>query len=473
MSVLWDYQSARYFGGFSLTQDVMAGGVKTNGTDGTNELSYMILEAEKQLGLFQPEVAARIHKNTPHEFLMKIADVIKMGHGKPKLFVDDTTISMLLNRQISIDDARNYTIVGCVEPVPSGCACTWPSATQFNVAKCLELALNEGICMLSGKQFGPRTANPRDFHAFSDVLDAFQTQLAYFVKHMTDALSSCICAHAKRTPYPFISSVTDGCLEKGKDLNKGGTKYSSIGLDAVAIPDVGDSLEAIDKIVFREGKISMSQLCNALCNDFENDEDLRLMLQNKASKYGNNIDSVDLLTRQAGQRYCDEVVKYTGPYGIHFVPGVFTVSANVPFGLATAALPSGRKAKTPLANGGISATNGSDRLGPTAVLHSAAKLDLIKASNGTLLNLRISPSTLKEDRDVAKFVSFIRSYVSMGGYHVQFNVVSNKLLRKAQDHPENYRNLLVRVAGYSAYFTELSREVQEEIIDRTIHTEIA
>lgn len=473
MSILWDYQSARYFAGFSLTQDIMAGGVKSDGTDGTNELSYMFLEAEKQLCLFQPELAVRIHKNSPHEFLMKIAEVIRMGHGKPKVFVDNTTIPMLLSRGVSLDEARNYTIVGCVEPVSSGSMSSWPSASHFNLAKCLELALNSGVCMLTNKQIGPKTQKPETFKSIDEVLEAFRIQMEYFVKHMTDALTSCIRNHARLTPYPFISSLIDGCIEKGKELNKGGTKYNSIGVNAVAIPDTADSLAAIERIVFQEKKISMEELLEALRSNFNNHEDMRLMLQNKAPKYGNDDDFVDLFARKVGQMWCDEVTKHVGPYGIKFAPGAFTVSANVPFGLTTAALPSGRKATTPLANGGISATNGSDKLGPTAVIRSVCKIDHIKASNGTLLNLRFSPSTLKEERDIAKFADLLRSYAIMGGYHVQFNVISNSLLKKAQKEPQKYRNLLVRVAGYSTYFTELSKEVQDEIIARTIHSEIS
>jgi formate C-acetyltransferase len=473
MSVLWDYTTAKYYAGFSLTQTITIGGVKEDGTDATNELTYMFLEAEKQVGLFQPEFAARINKNSPHEYLMKIADVIRMGHGKPKIFVDETAIQMMLKRGATLEEARNYCIVGCVEPSTSNNQCGWTNATQFNLAKCLELALNSGVCMLTGKQIGVKTQDPMTFKNINEVLEAYRQQVAYFVEQTVKVLNCCIFYHAKLAPNIFTSSLLDGCLESGKDMTEGGSKYKAVGLNGVGVPDVGNSLAALEYFVFRNNKITMKDMLKALRNNFEGEEDLRQMLEKEAPKYGNDDPYVDLFVRKAGQIWCEEVEKHTGPHGEKYFAGLFAVSSNVPYGLNVAALPNGRKAKEPLANGGISAVNGTDHLGPTALIRSASRLDHVKACNGTLLNMRFSPGVLKEERDLAKFANFLRAYALMDGFHVQFNVVSSSLLKKAQKEPQKYRNLMVRVAGYSAYFVELCKEVQDDLINRTVYSEIA
>lgn len=472
MSVLWDFTTAMYYSGFSLTQTIIVGGVNEDGLDATNDLTYMFLEAEKQVGLFQPEFAARVHKDSPQEYLEKLADVIRMGHGKPKIFSDEVAIPMMLNRGATLEEARDYCIVGCVEPSIPKKTFGWTNAAQFNLAKCLELALNSGVCMLTGKQIGPKTKDPSTFKIIDEVIDAYKEQVSYFTKHAITAISSYIYQHGKHQPNPFTSSLLEGCLESGKDATEGGAKYKAVGINGVAAPDVGDSIAAIEKFVFQEKKLTMAELIAALKTDFEGQEELRLILQNKSPKYGNDIDSVDMMVRKAGQIWCREVEKYIGPYGEKYYPGEFTVSANVPYGLSTAALPSGRKANEPLANGGISAANGSDQMGPTALVKSVSKVDHVLACNGTLLNMRFSPTVLKEDRDLKKFAGFLKAFTLMGGYHVQFNVVSSKLLKKAQLNPEKYPNLLVRVAGYSAYFTELNPEVQQDLINRTVYAEM-
>ena len=472
MSVCWDYSTAKYYAGFSLTQTLIVGGVDRDGNDATNELSYMFLEAEKQVPLFQPEFAARIHKNSPFAYFLKLAEVSRLGHGKPKMFVDDTAIPALMSRGISLEDARDYCIVGCVEPSPSGNMAGWTNACQFNLAKCMELALTEGVCLISGEQIGIKTPPASEMKSIEDVIDAFHKQVEYFVYHTTTAISTYVKYHGKYVPNMFTSALLDGCLESGMDLTEGGAKYSAIGINGVATPDVGDSLAAIEKCVFEDGLFTLEEVAAAMRKNFEGYEEMRDALLHKAPKYGNDEDFVDRYVRLAGQIWCSEVKKYQGPHGERYWPGTFTVSSNVPYGLNTGALPSGRLATEPLANGGISATNGSDMNGPTALIKSASKLDHVAACNGTLLNMRFSPNVLKEDRDIAKFANFLRTYCLLGGYHVQFNVISSKLLKKAQATPEKYRNLLVRVAGYSAYFTELSKDVQDDLINRTVYNEV-
>ena len=472
MSVCWDYSTAKYYAGFSLTQTLCVGGVDKDGNDATNELSYMFLEAEKQVPLFQPEFAARIHKDSPFEYLLKLADVSKLGHGKPKMFVDDTAIPALMSRGVSLEDARDYCIVGCVEPSPSGNMNGWTNACQFNSAKCMELALTEGVCLMTGQQMGVKTPPVSEMKSIDDVIDAYKKQIEYFVYHMTTAISTYIKYQAQCVPEMFTSSLVDGCLESGTDMVKGGAKYAAIGVNGIATPDVGDSLAAIAKCVFDDKLFTLEEVVEGMKHNFEGYEEMRDALLHKAPKYGNDIDYVDNYVRLVGQIWCKEVKKYRGPHGEHYWPGTFTVSSNVPYGLNTGALPSGRLAKEPLANGGISATNGSDMTGPTALIKSASKLDHVAACNGTLLNMRFSPNVLKEDRDIAKFANFLRTYCLLGGYHVQFNVISSKLLKKAQKTPDKYKNLLVRVAGYSAYFTELSKDVQDDLINRTVYNEV-
>jgi formate C-acetyltransferase len=467
MGKWWDYTTATYFGGFSLTQCIVLGGVTPEGEDSTNELSYLILEAEKQIGLFQPELAVRVHKDSPHDFLIKAAEVIKLGRGKPKLFMDETAIPMMLNQGVSLKEARDYCVVGCVEISPSGSAIGWTNAAQFNLAKCLELALNNGNCRLTGMQIGLPTGNPKEFTSFYQVVEAFQKQVEYFIKQIIIAINACLEMQAEYTPYPFTSALVDGCLDKGMDVTRGGAKYNYIGVQGVAVPDVADSLAALKKLVFEEKAISMSQLIDALDNDFDGHENLRQMLINKAPKYGNDEDSVDKIARQVGQIFCKEISKYHGPLRQPYFPGLFTVSAHIPLGHQVGALPSGRKARAALADGGISSSHGVDRNGPTALIKSVAKIDHLAACNGTLLNLRFSLTALKNQRDLSKFVSFIKTYNAIGGFHIQFNVIDSKILNDAKKYPGNYKGLMVRVAGYSAYFTELDPEVQDDIISRT------
>jgi formate C-acetyltransferase len=472
MSIAFDYATARYYAGFSLTQTITVGGVDKRGNDATNELSYMFLEAEAQVPLFQPEFAARIHKNSPFEYLKKIAEVSRLGHGKPKMFVDEVAVPAMLSRGVTLEEARDYCIVGCVEPSPSGNMCGWTNAVQFNLAKCMELVMTQGVCLLTGKRMGPKTQDPATFKNMDDVVAALREQVRYFVKLVAGAINTYVKYHGIYATNPFTSATLEGCLESGADMIRGGAKYKAIGINGVAVPDVGDSLAALDKVVFRDRKYTMEQIVEALKADFEGYGDIRHDLLYNAPKYGNDIDFADRYARMAGQLWCEEAGKFTGPHGERYFPGAFTVSSNVPHGMQTGALPSGRKAGEPLANGGISATNGSDTHGPTALIKSAVKVDSVAANNGTLLNMRFSPSVLKEERDIIKFANFLRAYCLAGGYHIQFNVVSSSLLKKAQVTPGQYKNLLIRVAGYSAYYTELSKEVQDDLIARTEYDEV-
>jgi len=466
MNHLFDLECATYFSGYSITDNMILGGQDAGGKNTVNELSYICLEAESRMKFTQPAISVQIDKNTPRDFLLKACEVVSMGGGKPSFFNNEILISQLLSESVSLRDARNCAIIGCVEGTSIGNTYSWSNAAMFNLGKCLELALNQGKCRLTGKQLGPITKDPKTFTCFEELMEAFRTQVAYFVKHMVIALNSIDRAHAEVSPLPFLSLVTDDAIGKGRDISRGGARYNFTGPQAVGIADIADSLAAIKKLVFEDREIEISELIEALDYNFKGKEELRNILISRVPKYGNNIDYVDFIAREVGEIYCEEVSKYKNPRGGHYRPGIYPVSANVPLGLRVAALPSGRKAKVALADG-ISPCHNCDQKGPTAILNSAAKLDHIKATNGTQLNQWLTPTLLKSKKGIQCFTDLIRGYFDQGGFHVQFNVVSKDMLKDAQKHPEEYKTLMVRVAGYSAYFVTIDKCLQDDIINRT------
>jgi formate C-acetyltransferase len=469
MSILWDFDSASYWSGFSMTLCLLVGGVDENGSDSTNELSYLIIEADKNTGLLQPELAVRVHSNTPEKLLVDALKEVKLGRGKPKFFMDDVAISMVRNTDVSLREARNYAIVGCVELTASGNTAAYTGAVFINLAKCLELALNDGQCFITDEYIGERTGKPDDLTKYSDVTQAFKRQVSYSVKNAVMVMNVILGYQARLHPCPFTSSLIDGCMEDGLDFTEGGAKYNFVGVTGVGLPNVANSLAALQRYIYTSEKIGLKEFVSILKSDFKKNENFRLELWNKVPKFGNDDVSVDNIAREMGQFYCREVSIYTGSFGHRFRPGLFAVSINVPFGLVTGATAEGRKAGHPLADGGISPAAGSERNGILGVMKSATRIDNTLAGNGTLLNIRLSPSIFETEETISKMASLLRSYHNLGGYHVQFNVIDDEVLKEAQKKPEEYRGLMVRVAGYSAYFTELNPEVQEDIISRTIH----
>jgi pyruvate formate-lyase/glycerol dehydratase family glycyl radical enzyme len=469
MSILWDFDSASYWSGFSMTLCLIVGGVDEDGNDATNELSYLLIEADKNTGLLQPELAVRVSSCTPGSLMAEAMKEVRLGRGKPKFFMDNAAISMIRNTDVSLKEARNYAVVGCVELTPSGNTAAYTGAVFINLAKCLELALGDGKCFISDSYIGLRTGAPETLNNYDDVEHAFKQQVSHAVKNAVIVMNAVIECQAKLYPCPFTSSLINGCMQRGRDFTEGGAQHNFVGITGVGLPNVANSLAAVKKVVYEENKITLKNLVTILRADFDRSERLRLELWNNIPKYGNDDDFVDTIARMVGQFYCQEVSRFSGPFGNRYRPGLFAVSINVPFGLVTGATAEGRKAGRPLADGGISPAAGSEKHGVLGVLKSASKIDNVQAGNGTLLNIRLSPSVLDTDEDVAKVVDLIRSYHDLGGYHIQFNVIDNEVLRKAQKDPERYRGLMVRVAGYSAYFVELNPEVQEDIISRTIH----
>ena len=469
MSILWDYDSASYWSGFSTTLCLTVGGCDENGNDVTNDLSYAILEADKNTGLLQPETALRVGKNTSKKLLIEALKIVKLGRGKPKFFMDNSAIAMLMNNGVTLEESRNYSVVGCVELTPTGNTTAYTGASFINLAKVLELALNQGNCLLTGKLIGTRSIKVNNY---DELIDNFREQLIFSLNNTVSIMNAILESHSQLYPCPFTSSLIDDCLGKGLDFTEGGAKYKYIGVSGVGLPDVANSIAAIDRFVFKDKIISMEDLIDNLKNDFENNEKLRLELLDNCPKYGNDDDYVDSIARYIGQFFCREVSKKRGPHESWYRPGLFAVSINVPFGLVTGAAADGRKAKSPLADGGISPVAGTERESLLGVIKSASKIDNVLAGNGTLLNLKLNPAIFENEENIAKLAGVLRSYNDLGGYHIQFNVVDDYILKEAKKHPEKFRGLMVRVAGYSAYFIELNPEVQDDIIARTTNSDL-
>ncbi len=513
-----DEDSTKGFGGYPMFQNLIVGGQTRGGLDATNPLSYMAMTATAHVSLHEPSFSVRIWAKSPDDFLLKACEVSRLGMGIPAYYNDEVIIPALINRGLSLEDARDYGIIGCVEPQSPGKTEGWHDAAFFNMSKVLEIALNNGR---SGtRQLGPKTGEIADFHCFDDVLEAYRKQMAWFVHHLTAADNSVDLAHAERAPLPFLSCMVDDCISRGKTVQEGGAHYNFTGPQGVGVANVGDSLMAIKRLVFEEGRVSLAHLKEALDSNFgrsaetpsvpakaeegevtydmvlgalkkilgENSgiglsalakpaepvaqgslEALRQMLINGVPKFGNDIDEVDMMARAAAEIYCREVEKYRNPRSGVFQAGLYPVSANVAMGTAVGATADGRLAGEPLPDG-VSPSRGMDCSGPTAAANSVAKLDHALASNGTLFNQKFHPAALKGEDGLHHLAALLRGFFDQKGMHVQFNVVDRSILLAAQKEPEKYRDLVVRVAGYSAQFVSLDKSVQDDIIMRTEHS---
>ncbi len=459
-----DEGSTKAFGGYPMFQNLIVGGQTEDGLDATNDLSFMCLDATAHTKLPQPSISIRVWNKTPDSLRMKASEVSRLGLGMPAYYNDEVIIPSLVSRGVTLKDARDYGIIGCVEPQKGGKTEGWHDAAFFNTTKVLEITINNG--MAGGKQLGPKTGEFTSFKSFDDFMDAYKKQMEYFVSLLINADNSVDLAHGERAPLPFLSSMTDDCIVKGKSLQEGGAHYNFTGPQGVGVANTGDSLTAIKKLVFDEKAITAKELKDALDSNFKDKEDMRQMLINRVPKFGNDIEEVDELTREGALVYCREVEKYSNPRGGRFQPGLYPVSANVPMGAGTGATPDGRMAGTPLADG-VSPVSGRDSTGPTAAVNSVAHLDHFIASNGTLLNQKFHPSALEGESGLRNLSSLVRSFFDQKGLHVQFNVIGREKLLDAQENPGKYRDLVVRVAGYSAHFTSLDRSIQDDIIART------
>ena len=507
-----DEESAKGFAGYSLFQNLIVGGQNKYGEDVTNDLSFMCIEASKQVFLPQPSLSIRVWNGSPHELLMKAADLTRTGIGLPAYYNDEVIIPALQNRGLTLEDAREYNIIGCVEPQKSGKTNGWHDAAFFNMCRPLELVFANG--MDKGVQVGIQTGDVTKMNTFNEFYDAYKKQMEYCISLMVNADNAIDVAHAERCPLPFLASMVDDCLTRGLTAEQGGAVYNFTGPQGFGIANMADSLYAIRKLVYEDKKVSMETYKEALAWNYDkgldeksvadmsemilkgmqdagmtvNEDTAKAVLQtvmrlkpsdeqiqkftelhdmiDEVPKFGNAIDDVDYFARDVAYTYTRPLQKYHNPRGGQFHAGLYPVSANVPLGGQTGATPDGRYAHTPVADG-VSPSAGKDVNGPTAAATSVSRLDHFIVSNGTLFNQKFHPSALAGREGLEKFVALIRGYFDQKGMHMQFNVVDRQTLLDAQKHPEKYKHLVVRVAGYSALFTTLSRSLQDDIIRRT------
>lgn len=507
-----DAASAEGFAGYSLFQNLIAGGQNKEGIDVTNDLSFMCIQASMHVFLPQPSLSVRVWNGSPHEFLVKAAELTRTGIGLPAYYNDEVIIPSLVSRGLTLQDAREYNIIGCVEPQKAGKTEGWHDAAFFNMCRPLELVFTNGVD--KGVQVGPQTGNVEDMKTFEEFYHAYKMQMDYAIKLLVNADNAIDMAHAERCPLPFLSSMIDDCMSRGRTVQEGGAVYNFTGPQGFGVANMADSLYAVKTLIYDEQKVTMKEMKTALMTNYGkglDTEDIAAVTANVANemralgqnvgeaeiaailktvvaasespevkangerlqklidqvpKFGNDIAEVDAFARDVAYTYTRPLENYKNPRGGIFQAGLYPVSANVPLGAQTGATPDGRLAHMPVADG-VSPSAGKDVNGPTAAANSVSKLDHYIASNGTLFNQKFHPSALSGRKGLDNFVGLIRSYFDQKGSHMQFNVVSRETLLDAQKHPEQYKHLVVRVAGYSALFTTLSKSLQDDIIRRT------
>ena len=507
-----DAASAEGFAGYSLFQNLIVGGQDKYGNDVTNDLSVMCILASMHVHLPMPSLSIRVWNGSPHELLIKAAELTRTGIGLPAYYNDEVIIPALQNRGLTLEDAREYNIIGCVEPQKAGKTDGWHDAAFFNMCRPLELVFSNG--MDKGELVGIQTGDVTKMTTFEEFFDAYKKQMEYCISLMVNADNAIDVAHSERVPLPYESCMVDDCLSRGLSVQEGGAVYNFTGPQGFGIANMADSLYAIRKLVYEDKKVSMEEYKQALAWNYDkgldqqsvsdmsemilkgmqdagmavNTDTAKAVLQtvmrlkpteeqlrrfteihhmiDEVPKFGNAIDDVDYFARDVAYTYSRPLQKYMNPRGGHYQAGLYPVSANVPLGGQTGATPDGRYAHTPVADG-VSPTAGKDVKGPTAAATSVSRLDHFIVSNGTLFNQKFHPSALAGREGLEKFVALIRTFFDQKGMHMQFNVVDRETLLDAQKHPENYAHLVVRVAGYSALFTTLSRSLQDDIIRRT------
>lgn len=511
LNKLRDIVTATAFAGYQLWQNINCGGQTKDGKDATNVVSYMEIESMAHVLMAMPSLSIRVWNGTPNAFLLKACELSRLGGGQPAFYNDEEIITAKVNRGETLEDARNYAIVGCVEPASQGKENSWCDAALFNLPKVLEIAMNNG--RLNGKDFGPKTGEFEDFKSFDEFMNAYVKQMKFCVSLLVRADNAVDYAHRKYGQLAFVSTLVDDCISKGETIDHGGAHYNFTGPQGIGSANIGNALMVVKKLVFDNKTLSMKQLKDAMDHNFGKSEvasvakvdkdeaydaiakavkkvlgenenidlsglDLTQYTNTKndynkiheevmnVDKYGNDLNEVDELTRIGSRVYCEELETYKTPRGGIFNAGLYPVSGNVLFGSYIGATPDGRYDKEAIADG-VSPTRGTDTHGPTAAANSVAKLDHFIASNGTLYNMKFSPSAVAGDEGLGRFAALIRGFFDKKGGHVQFNVVDRQTLLDAQAHPEQHKDLIVRVAGYSAQFIALDKSVQDDIIART------
>ncbi len=440
------------------------GGLLADGSDGVNEVSFLILDVVEEMRLVQPSSSIQVSKKNPDEFIKRAARIIRTGFGQPSVFNSDLVVQEMVRVGKSLADARNGGTSGCVETGAFGKE-AYILTGYFNIPKILELTLHDGLDPRSGHQLGPHTGDPKTFDNFDDLFAAFEKQMLHFLDIKVRGNNVIERLYAAYMPAPFLSLLVDDCVLKGRDYHNGGPRYNSSYIQGVGMGTITDCLSAIKTHVFEQKTLTMEELVGLLEVDFIDHERERQMLVNKTPRYGNDQDAADDLLVRVFEAYFNSIEGRKNTRGGEYHINLLPTTCHIYFGSVTGATPDGRRAWSPLSEG-ISPVQGADRSGPTAVLKSAAKMDHVR-TGGTLLNQKFTPALLSDEAGLDALVSLIRSYFKLDGHHIQFNVVDAATLRKAQKDPEQYRDLIVRVAGYSDYFCDLSEALQDEIIART------
>jgi formate C-acetyltransferase len=482
MNKPWSYGATQANPGYTSGQLMTLGGVDKNGNDATNAVTYMMLQTAGRLVLHDPPQALRIHSNTPPELWEAAIETTKIAGGVPTFENDEVIIPALMSRGLSLEDARDYCLIGCVEP--AGCGTEWPACggtgteSYMNLANAMLLAINDGYTftpMLSAftpappgtlnHRVGPATGYLYEMKSIKEVMEAYKKQVETWVRWHIMNINAFEYVAREVLPNPLVSATMEGCMEKGMDVMWGGAKYNSTGDSGVGIGNVADSLNIINHCVFEKKVCTARELYDAIKNNWEGYEDLRSYILNEAPHYGNGIPECDRFAAFAAQCFADAVNKLTGPRG-RCSAGLYPVTTNVMFGMVTPATPDGRKKGEPLADG-IAAPQGYDKNGPTAVISSVAAIKQTEFPNGTLMNLKFHPTALTGEDGWRKLMQLMQTYFEMGGMELQINVISSDTLRDAQKNPDKHKNLVVRVAGFSAYFVELHPTGQNDLIRRT------
>jgi formate C-acetyltransferase len=445
---------------------INTGGVKADGSDGVNELSFLILDVVEEMRLTQPGSMVQISKKTPDRFLKRAVEIIKTGFGQPSVFNTDEIIQELLRQGKRIEDARNGGSSGCVETGAFGKE-SYILTGYFNLPKILEITLHNGEDPRTGKKIGLETGDPVKFGSFEELFEAFRKQLNHFVDIKVEGNNIIERLYAEHLPVPFLSILIDDCVTKGRDYNDGGARYNTNYIQGVGLGTTTDSLASLKYNVFDKRYITMKKMVSLLKTNYERQETLRQRLLNKTPKYGNDDDYADSIMKDIFEAYFEAIDGRPNTKGGYYRINLLPTTVHIYFGKTVEATPDGRKAGEPLSEG-VSPVQGADRKGPTAVIKSVAKIDHVR-TGGTLLNQKFTPQLLADEIGMNKLAQLIRTYFKLDGHHIQFNVVSSGMLRDAQKHPERYRDLIVRVAGYSDYFVDLSVDLQNEIIKRTEH----
>jgi len=447
--------------------NINTGGIAEDGSDGVNAVSYLILDCMDEMRLLQPSSNVQISEKTPDKFLARACEISRKGWGQPAFYNTEAIVQELLNAGKTLEDARLGGSSGCVETGAFGNE-AYILTGYFNLPKILELTLNNGFDPVRGEQLGPQTGSAEDFSSYKQLFDAYVKQIEYFIDVKTAGSNVIESFYAQYLPVPFLSIVTNDCIANGKDYNAGGARYNTSYIQGVGIGTVTDSLSAIKYAVFDEKLFTMEDLKGALASDFKGHEKVRAVLKNKAPRYGNDDDRADEIMRTVFEAYHKTVTGRPNTRGGQFRINMLPTTCHIYFGEVTGALPNGRLAGKPLSEG-ISPTQGADVHGPTAVLMSASKMDQLN-TGGTLLNQKFTPGVVAGEKGLEGMACLVAAYFKLNGHHIQFNVTDRKTLINAQAHPDEYRDLIVRVAGYSDHFRNLSKALQDEIIERTEQT---